>query len=309
MNVAVETRTRAAGTAFAALGRALPRARGVGAVGVAILAVYAVVAALAGFISPYPTTAIVGASLDPPSAQHLLGTNGLGQDLWSQMVAGTRVSLFMALVAGGGTLLLGTILGTLAGWLGGRTDAVLMRGIDFIMVIPALPLLIVLGAYLGPSLIAVATVIALISWPPSARVVRSQVLSLRSRPHLRAAVGFGAGTAHVMRRHIIPEIGLILTAGLVGAAGRAVAMEAGLAFLGLGDPVQSSWGTVMRDALNYKSLFLTPAWQWWLVPPVVALAAFLLALTFIGIAVEQRLNPRLARHSVGAQPRRGRRTQ
>lgn len=300
---------RSLGSAANALGHRVVRLRGIGAAGAALLAVYALVAILAGFITPYNTTAIVGPSLDPPSTQHLLGTNGLGQDIWSQMLTGTRVSLFMALVAGGGTLVLGTLLGTLAGWAGGRTDALLMRVIDFVMVIPALPLLIVLGAYLGPSLVAVASVIAVISWPPSARVVRSQVMSLRSRPHLRAAVGFGAGTMHVMRRHIVPEIGLILAAGLVGAAGRAVAMEAGLAFLGLGDPVQSSWGTVMRDALNYKSLFLTPAWQWWLVPPVVALALFLLALTFVGIAVERRLNPRLARHPGTPRPQRRRKRQ
>lgn len=307
MNAAVDARTHAVSAAAGVLRQHVPRARGIGAIGAAIIAVYVLIAILAGFIAPYQTTAIVGPSLDPPSAQHLMGTNGLGQDIWSQMLAGTRVSLFMALVAGGGTLLLGTMLGMLAGWAGGRTDALLMRVIDFVMVIPALPLLIVLGAYLGPSLIAVASVIAVISWPPSARVVRSQVMSLRSRPHLRAAVGFGAGAMHVMRRHIVPEIGLILAAGLVGAAGRAVAMEAGLAFLGLGDPVQSSWGTVMRDALNYRSLFLTPAWQWWLVPPVAALAMFLLALTFIGIAVERRLNPRVARHPGAVRtPRRSR---
>lgn len=304
MSTVVDSPARALSAAAPTDHHRFPRIRGVGAAGAVIIGLYALIAILAGFIAPYQTTAIVGPSLDPPSAQHLLGTNGLGQDLWSQMLAGSRVSLFMALVAGGGTLLLGTILGTFAGWLGGRTDALLMRLIDFVMVIPALPLLIVLGAYLGPSLVAVASVIAVISWPPNARVVRSQVMSLRSRPHLRAAVGFGAGTLHVMRRHIIPEIGLILGAGLVGAAGRAVAMEAGLAFLGLGDPAQSSWGTVMRDALNYRSLFVTPAWRWWLVPPVVALALFLLGLTFIGNSVERRLNPRLSRHPGSARPLR-----
>ena len=307
MSAVVDMPRRASRGRARVLLRRLLHVRGVAAVGAGVITIYALVAIVAGFVAPYPTTSIVAPSLEPPNAQHLLGTNGLGQDLWSQMLVGTRVSLFMAVVAGGGTLLLGTLLGMLAGWRGGRTDALLMRVIDFILVIPALPLLIVLGAYAGPSLVAVASVIALISWPPSARVVRSQVLSLRSRPHLRAAVGFGAGTLHVMRRHIIPEIGLILAAGLVGAAGRAVAMEAGLAFLGLGDPVQSSWGTVMRDALNYKSLFLTPAWQWWLVPPIAALAMFLLALTCIGIAIERRLNPRLARHPGAERAGRGRR--
>jgi ABC-type dipeptide/oligopeptide/nickel transport system permease subunit len=200
--------------------------RGIGTVGLVIVGGFAVIAAIGGFIAPYRTTALVGQSLEAPSAQHLLGTNVLGQDVWSQMLSGTRVSLFMALVAGGGTLLLGTVVGTLAGWVGGRTDAVLMRAVDLVMVIPGLPLLIVLGAYVGPSLAAVAIVIALISWPHGARVVRAQVLSLRNRAHLRASVGFGASTVHVLRRHILPEIGLILVSGLVGSAGRAVAIPA-----------------------------------------------------------------------------------
>lgn len=275
--------------------------RGIGTVGLVIVGGFAVIAAIGGFIAPYRTTALVGQSLEAPSAQHLLGTNVLGQDVWSQMLSGTRVSLFMALVAGGGTLLLGTVVGTLAGWVGGRTDAVLMRAVDLVMVIPGLPLLIVLGAYVGPSLAAVAIVIALISWPHGARVVRAQVLSLRNRAHLRASVGFGASTVHVLRRHILPEIGLILVSGLVGSAGRAVAIAAGLAFLGLGDPVQASWGSVMRDALNYRSLFATPAWEWWLVPPIVALVVFLLGLTFVGMSFEERLNPRLERHRLAHQ--------
>jgi len=269
---------------------------GVGTVGLAIVVGFAVMAIVATFFLPYRTTALAGEPLEAPTWQHLFGTNGVGQDVFSQVIAGARVSLFMALVAGGGAVVIGGVVGVLAGWLGGRTDAILMRIVDLFMVIPGLPLLIVLGSYVGPSLGAIAGIIALTSWPGPARVLRSQVLSLRGRAHLRAAVGFGAGTVHVIRRHILPDVSLIIVSALVGNAGRAIMVEAGLAFLGLGDPTRASWGAVMRDALNFRSLFATSAWSWWLIPPVAALVLLLLGLTFLGLAVEQRLNPRLARH-------------
>lgn len=273
------------------------RRLGVGVIGATILIAFALIAIFAGFIAPYRTTQLAGLPLESPSLQHLLGTNNIGQDVFSQMVSGARVSLAIGLFAGAATVFLGAIVGTIAGWRGGTTDAVLMRIIDFVMVVPGLPLLIVLAAYAGTSLLAVAAVIALTAWPGPARVLRSQVLSLRNRAHLRASVGFGAGTVHVLRRHIIPEISLLLAASLVGNAGRAVMMEAGLAFLGLGDPLRASWGQVMRDALNFPSLFYTPAWQWWLVPPIIALVLLLLGLTFVGLAIEARLSPRVARHT------------
>lgn len=207
------------------------------------------------------------------------------------------MSLFMAIVAGGLTVIAGAMVGMIAGWAGGRTDAVLMRVVDLFLVIPSLPLLIVLGAYAGPSMTAIACIVAVTAWPPSARVIRSQVLSLRRRAHLQASVGFGARSGHVLRRHVVPEVGLVAAASFVGAAGRAVMMEAGLAFLGLGDPTRASWGRLMRDALDFDALFNTSAWQWWLLPPAVCITAFLLGLTFVGIALEQRINPRLARHA------------
>ena len=269
---------------------------GVGGLGAAILAGFVLIAIFAGFIAPWAPTALAGQPLESPSLHHLLGTNSVGQDVFSQLISGTRVSLFMAVVAGAATVVLGAIVGMLAGWRGGAVDAVLMRVVDMILVIPLVPLLIVLAAYAGTSLPALAAVIALTSWPAPARVIRSQVLSLRSRAHLRAAVGFGGSSLHVLRRHVVPETMLLLAAGLVGNAGRAVMMEAGLAFLGLGDPTRASWGQMMRDALNFPSLFDTTAWAWWLIPPIAALVLLLLGLTFLGLGVEVRLNPQVRRH-------------
>lgn len=267
----------------------------IGWLGLTVVGVFVGLAMAAPWLADYRTTELAGRPLEPPSAAHLLGTNGVGQDLASQLLNGARVSLFVAVLAGGGTLLIGAFIGMVAGWAGGVVDALLMRVVDLVLVVPKVPLLIVIGTYAGPSLTVISLIIALTGWPPTARIVRSQVLSLRRRAHIKAAVGFGGTTGQILRRHILPEVGLILTAGLVGAAGRAIAFEAGLAFLGLGDPTRASWGAILRDALDFGGLFFTDAWKWWLVPPIAAVSLLLLGVTLLGVGLEQRINPRLAR--------------
>ena len=269
----------------------------IGWVGLAVVAVFVGLALTGPWLTHYRTTELAGSPLEGPSAAHWLGTNGVGQDLASQILNGARVSLFVAVLAGGGTLLIGALIGMVAGWAGGVVDAVLMRVVDLVLVVPKVPLLIVIGTYAGPSLGVISLIIALTGWPPTARIVRSQVLSLRRRAHIKAAVGFGGSAGQILRRHILPEVGLILVAGLVGAAGRAIAFEAGLAFLGLGDPSRASWGAILRDANSFGGIFFTDAWKWWLVPPLVAVSLLLLGVTFIGVGLEQRINPRLTRHT------------
>lgn len=294
MTATTATRRRPLTRRWRRWGASLPP---IGWVGAAVVAVFALAAAGGSTLSAYRPTELAGDPLHAPGAAHLLGTNAVGQDLASQLVSGAQVSLTVALLAGGGTIVLGGLVGILAGWLGGTPDAVIMRVVDFVLITPRLPLLIVVGAYVGPSLPVIALIIALTFWPGPARVVRSQVLTLRRRAHVRAALGFGAGTTHVLTRHLVPEVGLILVAGLVSAGGRAVMIEAGLAFLGLGDPARASWGKMMRDAIDFSGLFYTDAWLWWLGPPVLAVTLLLLGFTFLGVGIEQRINPRLARHT------------
>ncbi len=275
------------------------RHRRIGWAGAGLVGGFALLALVAPLVAPYRTGALVGQPLEPPSPAHLLGTNSVGQDVVSQLLSGARASMFIAGVAGAGTLVLGALVGVVSGWKGGRADAVFMRVVDVFLALPRLPLLVVAGAYLSRSLTSVAAVIAATFWPETARVVRSQVLSLRGRAYVTAATGFGAGTFHVLRHHVIPALGLILIAELVTAAGRAVVLEAGLAFLGLGDPSTASWGSILRDALAFRALFYTDAWKWWLVPPIAAVTLLLVGITFLGVALEQRINPRLARHGGG----------
>ncbi len=273
----------------------LPR---IGWVGVAILLGFAIVALAAPALAPYRVGALSGPPLEGPGSAHLLGTNSVGQDLLSQLLSGVRVAMFGAFVAGTGTALLGGAIGLLAGWWGGIVDLVIMRSADLLLVIPRLPLLIVVITYAGTGRGMVALTIALTFWPEAAKVLRAQVLTLRHRTHVTAAMGFGAGAWHSMRRHVLPEVGLVLVAALVAAAGRAVMLQVGLAFLGLDDANRASWGSVMRGALKFQGLFFTRAWAWWLLPPLVAIGLLLAGLTFVGTAVEEWVNPRLARHSI-----------
>lgn len=275
--------------------------QGPAVVGGAIVAAVAVAAVAGSLFAPYRPTAPVGDPLAAPGPGHLLGTTGIGQDVASQLLAGARVSLTVAVLAGFGTIAIGAAVGLFAGWRGGWVDAVAMRIVDVVLVLPKLPLLILLGVYLGPSVPGIALVISATFWPFSARVIRSQVLSLRHRAHVSAAVGFGAGTWHVLRRHVLPAVSLLLVAELVFAAFRAVLLEAGLAFLGLGDPTRVSWGGMIRAAADYSGLFFTGAWAWWLLPPVVAVCLLLVGITFLGTGAEAWVNPRLVRHDGGGR--------
>lgn len=247
-------------------------------------------------LAPYRASALAGDPLQPPGPGHLLGTNGLGQDVLSQLIVGTRASVVVAALAGLGTVLVGGIVGIAAAWFSGWGGSLLMRITDVVLVLPKLPLLLLVGALTGGSVLTLSVLIAATFWPMTARILRAQVLSLRTRTHVLAARGFGAGTAHQLRRHILPELALLAVAEFIPAAGRAIALQAGLAFLGVGDPSQVSWGAMMRDAIGYPGLFVTSAWSWWLLPPVLAVMALVVAITLLGTAAERQLLPRLTRH-------------
>lgn len=272
------------------------RARLAGGAGAVIVVGYAALFFLGSRLAPYRATELAGPSLESPGGDFLLGTNLLGQDIFSQLILGARASLLVALLGGVGTVLLGGIVGVIAGWFPGWPSAVLMRVTDLVLVLPKLPLLLLVGTLVGGSVVGLAVVISSLFWPTTARILRSQVLSLRTRAHVRAATGFGAGTWHQLRHHILPDLALLSVAELIPSAGRAIGLQAALAFLGVGDPTEPSWGAMIRDAINFRSLFVTPAWKWWLVPPVVALVALITAITFLGTAAERKLSPRLARH-------------
>ena len=261
-------------------------------IGLVILVALVAVAVVAPWIAPHPPLAITGDALEDPSAQHLLGTNDAGSDTLSRLLIGSRTTL---VVAGGATALIlaiGVAVGVTAGLRGGVVDTVLMRLVDVFLALPVLPLLIFIAALAGPSRTLSILMIGLFLWPETARIVRSQTLSLRSRGFIATARAFGAGPAYVMRRHLVPALGPVIAANLVFVAGTAVTIEAGLAFIGLGDPAAVSWGAELNRALSNPEIYIGSLWLWWLLPAGLALTLAILSFTFIGVGLESRFNPR-----------------
>lgn len=264
-------------------------------IGGAIIGTLAAVAILAPVLAPYDPRAISGPSLAAPSSQHLLGTNDAGQDLLSQLVWGARSSALVALVAAAIAVIAGVLVGACAGLLRGVVDTVSMRVVDVFLAIPALPLLILVAALSGPSRATVIVVIGLAGWPAIARIVRSQALSLGRRGYLEAARGLGASRTYVIRRHLVPALAPVIVANFVNWASTAVVLQAGLAFLGLSDPTEVSWGGVLNRALAHEGIYFSSQWTWWVLPPGLAITAAAVGLAFLGLALEPRSNPRLRR--------------
>jgi ABC-type dipeptide/oligopeptide/nickel transport system permease subunit len=263
-----------------------------GCIGVSLLLILILIALLASLLAPYDPAAFTGKPLERPSMTHLFGTNDVGQDILSELIYGTRVSLAIAVGTAAGTMVLAVLIGGAAGYLGGWTEMLLLRLVDVMLAIPRLPLLILITALMGAGLAQMVLTMTLLFWPGTARIIRTQVQSIRQRPYVCMARHFGASPAHIFRRHILPHITPLIVFGLVTSAGRAAAMEAGLAFLGLGDPTAKSWGLMMRYALDLPGLLLTDRWLWWLLPPGVCVTLLILALTFTGIALENRVDER-----------------
>jgi len=245
-------------------------------------------AGLAGPLGRMPPGAMGGAPLAAPNAAHPFGTDDLGRDIWSGVLHGARVSLLVGLLAAATSAVIGVLIGATAGYAGGRLDAVLMRTTEFFLVIPTFLLALVLVAILRPGIWNVIIAIGLLGWPSTARLVRAEVLSLREREFVAAARAVGMGTARTLFREVLPNAmpPVIVNTSLGVAA--AILTEAGLSFLGLGDPNLISWGTMLRNSRDFLRM------AWWM-PTFPGLAIFLtvLSLNLVGDGVNDALNPRL----------------
>ncbi|MGI8413768.1 MAG: ABC transporter permease [Solirubrobacteraceae bacterium] len=263
--------------------------------GAVIVAAFALCAILAPVLAPYDPHAISGPSLASPSGPHLLGTNDAGQDILSQLIWGARAATIVALPAAVIAVLVGLVVGGLAGLRGGWVDGLLMRAVDLFLAVPVLPLLILVAALAGPSSTTVTLLIAGVAWPGIARIVRSQTLTLARRGHVQAARGFGGGLPYVIRRHLAPALGPLLAANFVNWAAIAIVFQSGLAFLGLSDPTDVSWGAVLNRALTHEGVYFTSEWVWWVLPAGLAITVVSTGLAFLGLALEPRFNPRWSR--------------
>ncbi|MDQ7843130.1 MAG: ABC transporter permease [Armatimonadota bacterium] len=267
--------------------------------GLLVYLVFLMVALLAPALAPYDPLALnylpdgeVAANL-PPSPAHPLGTTNLGRDIFSQLLYGARAALIVGFVAALGVVILGTVVGLVAGYYGGWIDALLMRAADVAFGIPFLPMAIVLVAFLGPSLWNVVLVMVLLLWRDTGRIIRAQVLTLRERSYVESARVLGAGHARTMFVHIAPNV--LPLSFLYGslAIGWAILTEASISFLGFGDPNVISWGFMLQDAYNSQAL-ARQAFHWF-VPPGVCIMLTVMAGFFISRGYEELLFPRLRR--------------
>jgi len=267
---------------------------GLGRTGVLLLLFVTIMAVVGPMLFPFDPKAVGTSSSDifrPPSPQHWLGTDELGRDVYRQVLAGARISLLVGLVATAISMLVGSLIGLVSGYAASKLDVVMMRFTDFFLVIPTLPLVIALAAIFGQSLGIIILVIGLTGWPGTARIVRSQVLSLRERQFVARIRSFGASGLRIVGVHILPNVLPLIFANTVLVIAGSILSEATLAFLGLGDPVRVSWGTMLHFA------FVTGAtgrgaW-WYFLPPGIGIVVVVLAFTLIGHTLDRILNPRL----------------
>jgi len=221
----------------------------------------------------------------------ILGTTNWGADAWSQLVYGSRISIMIGILATALSTAVGVIVGMVAGYFGGKVDEVLMRVVDFLLVIPGLPLMMVLAAFLGASIQNIIIVIAILGWTGTSRLIRSQVLAEKNKAYVESARAIGASDTYIMFRHILPNVTPILFANITLGVVGAILSEAGLSFLGLTDPEDPSWGRMLADART-GGAFSTGAW-WVVLFPGAMITLLSLAFTFVGHTLDQVLNPRL----------------
>ncbi|MGI6037419.1 MAG: ABC transporter permease [Limnochordia bacterium] len=256
-----------------------------------ILLFYLLVGLFAPYIAPYEPHARPSLPFQKPSREHLLGTNDLGNDIFSELVYGTRVSLLVGGLTGLLAVTFGLFFGVLGGYWSGWAETIILRLIDFCMVIPFIPLLILLSVYLKPGYGKMILIMSALFWAPTARILRSQILSLKQRPFVEAALCLGASPLYILRHYLLPHLWPLCWAQLVYQASRAILLEASLSFLGLGNPLQKSWGTILYYA-QARHAFLTDAWLWWILPPGLLTAGLVIAMNLYGSNLEAGIDPR-----------------
>ncbi len=280
--------------AFAEVVRRFRRDR-IATAGLIVLVAFGLMALLAPLIADRGALDAVGALDNPawarPNGTFLLGTDDLGRSVAVQFVYGSRVSLFVGLMATVLTIAIGSFVGIVAGFFGKWVDSILMRVTDWFLVIPFLPLAIVLAAVLGRSVWNIIFVIGITSWPSTARLVRAQVLTVKERLYVDRARALGANRRQIIGRHVLPNVAPLILASATLAVPISILTETTLSFLGLGDPTEASWGNTLQSAYARGAIGRN-AW-WYYLPAGLGIVVVVLAFTLFGRALEEILDPRL----------------
>jgi peptide/nickel transport system permease protein len=262
------------------------------AFGLAIVAFYVLVALAAPLITGHDPNRRVARPHQPPSIEHVMGSTRIGRDVYTQLVWGTRTSLIVGFLAGFIVTALGTLAGVTAGYFGGRVDETLSFATNVVLVIPQLPLLLVLAAFIGEaSPLVIAVIIGLTSWGWGARVTRAQALSLRQREFIQASHALGEPAWRMIAVELLPNLLSIISLNFIGSVIYTIITEATLEFLGLGDPLAVSWGTMLYNA-QITAAITVGAW-WEVLAPSAAIAGIGIGLSLINFGVDEVSNPRI----------------
>ena len=269
-----------------------------GKIGLTLMIIFALMA-LASFLTP-----LLGPMYDPmtgvdpeishatgPSWRHWLGTDFIGRDIFTQLLEGAKIAFMVGLSAAFISIVLGTVVGMLSGYMGGVVDTLLMRLADMIMVMPSLLILLLLAALFGQlNIWLIVLLIALLRWPGVSRIIRAQTLTLKQRPFIEAAKVAGASHFRIIFRHIMPNVLPLSFLYMTFRVTSAILVEAALAFLGFGDPSQVSWGMMLQWVWKTGHMFQAP---YWLLPPGICISLLTLSFYMLGRAMDEVLDPRL----------------
>jgi len=269
-----------------------------GIAGLITITFFVFIAGFADYIVPYDPLKVgtVNDILRPPSPEHLLGTTEMGMDVLSQVIFASRTSLLVGFLAAMVCIFIGALIGLIAGFYGGAADNILMRITDVFLVLPSLPLMIVLAVLLKPSIWNVILVIGITGWCWVARVVRSQVLSLKERPYIEAAKVIGSTNLRIISRYILPNVWGLIFANSILIIANSILTESVLSFLGFGDPRMISWGMMLHYAFTCGAL--TAKAYWYIIPPGICIVAVTLGFMLIGYSLDAIFNPKLRRRRV-----------
>ena len=262
-------------------------------IGLAIVVLFILAVILAPYLAPYDPYLRVGERFEPPSGEHLLGTNDIGNDILSELLYGGRISLMVGFVCAFIVVVTGSVIGLISGYFGGVIDEVLMRITDTVLALPRLPLMIVMAAYLGPGIGTIIFVYCVVGWGTLARQVRAQVLSVKESTFVEASRAMGGGNIHIIASHILPNVMGIISANAVMEIMFAILTEAGLSFLGLGDPTLKSWGVMLYFAQR-QGAFIQQAW-WVIFPPGLCISLVSCGFNFIGTALNDLFSLKLGK--------------
>ncbi|MDM8533183.1 ABC transporter permease [Clostridiaceae bacterium HSG29] len=268
----------------------------IGLIGLIIFVSFVLIAIFANFLAPYDPMEIQFlaeggvARLQPPSLDHLLGTTYMGRDVLSQMIIGSRVAVLVGVISAVCVAFIGTNIGLIAGYFGGITERILMGIVDVMYGLPFLPFALILVSVLGPGVQNVILAIVLITWRNSSRVIRSQALSLKNRTFIEAAKLSGASDWRILYKHIAPNVIPISLIYVSTSMASAIMTESSISFLGLGDPMQVSWGRILFTCYSSQAMFKAP---WWILPPGFAITLLVLSGYMMGRGFEEVANPKL----------------